>query len=57
MPHRDSSPAMSENEFDITNSLFQNDSESDNDEKPRRRQKPKPAPTGDLDFLGADDGR
>ncbi|KAJ5128012.1 ATP-dependent RNA helicase dbp10 [Penicillium atrosanguineum] len=55
MPHRDSSPAMSENEFDITNSLFQNDSESDNDEKPRRRQKPKPAPTGDLDFLGADD--
>lgn len=55
MPHRDSSPAMSENEFDITTSLFQNDSESDNDEKPRRRQKPKPAPTGDLDFLGADD--
>jgi len=53
MPHRDSSPAMSENEFDITNSLFQHDSDSDNGGDTRPRQKP--IPTQDLDFLGADD--
>ncbi|KAI6712022.1 hypothetical protein JHW43_005479 [Diplocarpon mali] len=31
MPHRASSPAASENDFDITNSLFQNDLGSDDD--------------------------
>jgi ATP-dependent RNA helicase DDX54/DBP10 len=32
MPHRDASPAASENEFDITNSLFKDDvSEGDDD--------------------------
>ncbi|KAJ5194574.1 ATP-dependent RNA helicase dbp10 [Penicillium cinerascens] len=53
MPHRESSPAMSENEFDITNSLFQHDSDSDNDGDTKPRQKHTPAQ--DLDFLGADD--
>ncbi|KAL5359927.1 ATP-dependent RNA helicase dbp10 [Aspergillus floccosus] len=52
MPHRAASPAMSENEFDITNALFQNDSDSDN-EVPVTKSKPqrKAAPQ-ELDFLG-----
>ncbi|KAF4637723.1 hypothetical protein G7Y89_g343 [Cudoniella acicularis] len=32
MPHRASSPAASENEFDITKSLFNDDSDSDNED-------------------------
>ena len=32
MPHRASSPAVSENEFDITKSLFKDDVEGDNEE-------------------------
>lgn len=51
MPRRASSPAMSENEFDITGALFQNDSDSDSG-APQQRQKPG---QDDLDFLGADD--
>ncbi|GAB1217999.1 ATP-dependent RNA helicase dbp10 [Aspergillus terreus] len=52
MPHRAASPAMSENEFDITNALFQNDGDSDN-EVPVTKSKPqrKAAPQ-ELDFLG-----
>ncbi|OJJ37734.1 hypothetical protein ASPWEDRAFT_39480 [Aspergillus wentii DTO 134E9] len=60
MPHRDVSPAASENEFDITSALFQNDSESDDDKglksKKKLKQKQKAAPTQDLDFLGGQDG-
>jgi ATP-dependent RNA helicase DDX54/DBP10 len=52
MPHRAASPAMSENEFDITDALFQNDGDSDN-EVPVTKSKPqrKAAPQ-ELDFLG-----
>lgn len=32
MPHRAASPAVSENEFDITKSLFRDDSSADDDE-------------------------
>ncbi|GKZ30798.1 ATP-dependent RNA helicase dbp10 [Aspergillus brasiliensis] len=52
MPGRAASPAMSENEFDITNALFQNDSDSDNEvpaKQPKRQ--PKPAAPQQLDFL------
>ncbi|KAJ5900513.1 ATP-dependent RNA helicase dbp10 [Penicillium subrubescens] len=51
---REASPAMSENEFDITSALFQNDNDSDVDvgnSAPRQ----KPNTTQDLDFLNADD--
>ncbi|KAH8433412.1 ATP-dependent RNA helicase DBP10 [Aspergillus melleus] len=50
---RAASPAMSENEFDITNALFQNDSDSDNEQQSAKASKrPKPTPAQDLDFLG-----
>lgn len=55
MPGRAASPTASENEFDITNALFQNESDSDDGQavtKPKRQQKP--APSRDLDFLGGD---
>ncbi|EEP75470.1 predicted protein [Uncinocarpus reesii 1704] len=42
MPHRAASPAMSENEFDIAKSLFQDDAESDIDTGPRKRKAPHP---------------
>jgi ATP-dependent RNA helicase DDX54/DBP10 len=32
MPHRAGSPAVSENEFDITNSLFKNDVDAEDDD-------------------------
>jgi ATP-dependent RNA helicase DDX54/DBP10 len=32
MPHRAASPAASENEFDITNSLFKNDGDGEDDD-------------------------
>ncbi|KAJ5690819.1 ATP-dependent RNA helicase dbp10 [Penicillium macrosclerotiorum] len=54
MPHRAASPALSENEFDITSALFQNDSDSDTGaggSAPRKA----PNPGQNLDFLGADD--
>ncbi|KAJ5638637.1 ATP-dependent RNA helicase dbp10 [Penicillium herquei] len=57
MAPREASPAMSENEFDITGALFQNDSDSDSGiAKPKKKKAaPKPTPAEDLDFLGADD--
>ncbi|KAJ5712485.1 ATP-dependent RNA helicase dbp10 [Penicillium malachiteum] len=57
MAPRAASPAMSENEFDITGALFQNDSDSDSGiAKPKKKKAaPKPTPAEDLDFLGADD--
>ncbi|KNG89584.1 ATP-dependent RNA helicase DBP10 [Aspergillus nomiae NRRL 13137] len=55
MPHRAASPAASENEFDITNALFQNDSDSDNDTSLKQTKRPqKTAPPQMLDFLGGD---
>ncbi|CEJ58003.1 Putative ATP-dependent RNA helicase dbp10 [Penicillium brasilianum] len=57
MPRRDrreASPAMSENEFDITSALFQHDNDSDVDvdsSAPRS----KPDTRQDLDFLNFDD--
>ena len=36
MPHRATSPAVSENEFDITNSLFRDHDDSDN-ERPQNK--------------------
>ncbi|KAF3384481.1 ATP-dependent RNA helicase dbp10 [Penicillium rolfsii] len=51
---REASPAMSENEFDITSALFQNENDSDvevGNSAPRQ----KPDATQDLDFLNADD--
>lgn len=53
MPAREASPALSENEFDITNALFQHDDDSDSGAVAAPRQQPKPGQ--DLDFLGIDD--
>lgn len=52
MPARAASPAMSENEFDITGALFQHDSDSESETASQPRQKPNPAQG--LDFLGAE---
>ncbi|EAW06783.1 ATP-dependent RNA helicase DBP10 [Aspergillus clavatus NRRL 1] len=54
MAPRAASPALSENEFDITGALFQNDSESDNERSSAKskRQPKKKIPSQDLDFLG-----
>ncbi|KAF7133722.1 hypothetical protein CNMCM5793_005076 [Aspergillus hiratsukae] len=54
MRRRAASPAMSENEFDITGALFQNDSDSDNEQPSAKfkRQPPKKVPSQALDFLG-----
>lgn len=56
MPHRAASPAISENDFDITKALFTNDNDSDAETTPQNKGKPQPAQ--DLDFLGMeeDDG-
>ncbi|KAL4806772.1 P-loop containing nucleoside triphosphate hydrolase protein [Aspergillus unguis] len=54
MAPRAASPALSENEFDITGALFQNDSDSDAEQtKPiSKRKKAAPAPQNlNLDFL------
>ncbi|KAJ5516065.1 hypothetical protein N7527_007625 [Penicillium freii] len=57
MPRRAASPAESEVEFDITKSLFENDSDSDGGAKPPLKKKPqKPDTNQDLDFLNEDDG-
>lgn len=56
MPRRAASPAASENEFDITNALFQNDSDSDNEQTlkaPKKQQRAAPQ-SQNLDFLGAE---
>ncbi|OQE27297.1 hypothetical protein PENSTE_c004G07919 [Penicillium steckii] len=53
MPHRAASPAMSENDFDITGALFNNnDSDSDSGNAPPQN---KAKPAQDLDFLGIED--
>ncbi|PYI11805.1 DEAD-domain-containing protein [Aspergillus sclerotiicarbonarius CBS 121057] len=55
MPGRAASPAMSENEFDITNALFQNDSDSDNEPAVKQsKRQPKAAAPQQLDFLGVE---
>lgn len=60
MPGRAASPAASENEFDITNALFQNESDSDSDtghKKKSSRPQKKTVPTDqNLDFLGGQTG-
>ncbi|PYI23708.1 DEAD-domain-containing protein [Aspergillus japonicus CBS 114.51] len=55
MAPRAASPALSENEFDITNALFQHDSDSEIEQVPHKkakRQPPKAAAPQQLDFLG-----
>lgn len=54
MRGRAASPAASENEFDITSALFQNESDSA-DDKSLNKHKQKQTPSQELDFLG-DDG-
>ena len=55
MPGRAASPAMSENEFDITNALFQNDSDSDHEPAVKQtKRQPKAAAPQQLDFLGVE---
>ncbi|RAL17025.1 ATP-dependent RNA helicase DBP10 [Aspergillus homomorphus CBS 101889] len=59
MAPRAASPAMSENEFDITNALFQHDSDSEIEQVPNKkakRQQPQAAAPQQLDFLGGADG-
>lgn len=51
MPHRAASPAMSENEFDIAQSLFQNDGDSDLETDPCKRNAPEQL---SLDVMGDD---
>ena len=55
MPARAASPALSENEFDITDALFQHGSDSDSDAGAGPTPQPKAKPVQDLDFLGAED--
>ena len=58
MPGRAASPATSENDFDITNALFQNESDSDSDtghKTPKRSQQKAPTDQN-LDFLGGQAG-
>ncbi|PYH87457.1 putative ATP-dependent RNA helicase [Aspergillus ellipticus CBS 707.79] len=53
---RAASPAMSENEFDITSSLFQNDNNDSDNETAAVSSKPQRKPQAEeLDFLGAED--
>ncbi|KAL4736212.1 ATP-dependent RNA helicase dbp10 [Aspergillus similis] len=56
MASRAASPALSENEFDITGALFQNDSDSDAEtQKLTKRKKAPGAQNLNLDFLGEAD--
>ncbi|KUL82728.1 hypothetical protein ZTR_11092 [Talaromyces verruculosus] len=60
MPHRAASPALSENEFDISNSLFKANANSDSedgwDSKPNKKQKKKQTviPSSSLNLLDED---
>ncbi|KAL4918374.1 P-loop containing nucleoside triphosphate hydrolase protein [Aspergillus aurantiobrunneus] len=54
MVPREASPALSENEFDITGALFQNDSDSDVEQTKPQKHKKAPA-AQNLDFLGEAD--
>ncbi|KAJ5559149.1 hypothetical protein N7535_008987 [Penicillium sp. DV-2018c] len=57
MAGRADSPEESENEFDITTALLENDSDSDDSGKPPFKKKlQKPDTNQDLDFLNEDDG-
>ncbi|PWY89822.1 DEAD-domain-containing protein [Aspergillus heteromorphus CBS 117.55] len=52
---RAASPAMSDNEFDITSSLFQNNDNDSDSDTPAVTKKPQPKPqAAQLDFLGSD---
>ncbi|KAL4872871.1 ATP-dependent RNA helicase dbp10 [Aspergillus spectabilis] len=51
MAPRAASPALSENDFDITGALFQNDSDSDVVDTSKPPKRPPPV-TNNLDFLG-----
>ncbi|KKK12772.1 hypothetical protein P175DRAFT_0499746 [Aspergillus ochraceoroseus IBT 24754] len=53
MAPRAASPALSENEFDITSALFQNDSDSEVEKKSVTKRN---TPAQNLDFLGGDGG-
>lgn len=57
MAPRAASPACSENEFDISKALFQNDSDSGKEswEQIKSKPKPKPKPIENLDMLGGGD--
>lgn len=55
MPHRAASPAVSENELDISNALFKDDGDSDAEESwTQKRRKQKSVPTGSLNLLEGD---
>ncbi|PYH49519.1 ATP-dependent RNA helicase DBP10 [Aspergillus saccharolyticus JOP 1030-1] len=59
MAPRAASPAMSENEFDITSALFQHDSDSEIEQVPNKKAKRQPlkaAAPQQLDFLGDNNG-
>lgn len=57
MSYRAASPAASENEFDITNALFQEDSGSDDGQRTEAPKKSrKPVATEALDLLGGQNG-
>lgn len=58
MAPRAASPACSENEFDISKALFENDSDSGKEswEQIKSKPKPKPKPIENLDMLGGGDG-
>ena len=55
MPHRSSSPVDSENEFDITESLFKDDDQS-NEDRAENKKRPKAfrPPTEDARDIGLD---
>jgi ATP-dependent RNA helicase DDX54/DBP10 len=57
MPRRAASPAFSENEFDISNSLFKAGANSDSEDEwssKRKKQKQTPIPSSSLNLLGED---
>lgn len=54
MAPRAASPALSENEFDITGALFQNDSDSEVEQTKSATKRKKAPVAQDLDFLGGD---
>lgn len=54
MAPRAASPALSENEFDITGALFQNDSDSEVEQTKSTTKRKKAPAAQNLDFLGGD---
>lgn len=53
MPHREASPALSENEFDISNALFAGGSDVEDNWEAKPKKKVKVAPSADLDMMDA----